>query len=84
MSRKAVNRDEAARLREQIAQLGRQLATVEHQLERLEITRKTVLGLVTPAPTCTSSRPWEVQRAPDRRIEIPPNGAEFIVQRTVQ
>ncbi|MCX5206678.1 hypothetical protein OG897_35405 [Streptomyces sp. NBC_00237] len=43
--RQAAGREEAARLREQIAQLGEQLAAVEHRLERLEVTRETVLEI---------------------------------------
>ncbi|CCK32843.1 hypothetical protein BN159_8465 [Streptomyces davaonensis JCM 4913] len=43
--RQAVGRKEAARLREQIAQLSEQLTAVEHRLERLEITRETVLEI---------------------------------------
>ncbi|MGV9267600.1 hypothetical protein ACWDRR_23410 [Kitasatospora sp. NPDC003701] len=47
---KAIGCKEAARLREQIAQLSGQLAAAEHRLERPEITRETVLKLATPGP----------------------------------
>jgi hypothetical protein len=43
--RQAAGREEAARLREQITQLSEQLAVMEHRLERLEITRETVLEI---------------------------------------
>ncbi|MFE7077396.1 hypothetical protein ACFU96_45685 [Streptomyces sp. NPDC057620] len=41
----AAGREEAARLREQIARLSEQLAAVEHRLQRLEVTRETVLEI---------------------------------------
>lgn len=49
-------RETAARLRDEIARLGEQLAAAERTLDRLEITRETVLelaaedGLPPPAP----------------------------------
>lgn len=44
-ARETAAREEAARLREQIAQLTAQLATAEHSLERLKITRETLLEI---------------------------------------
>ncbi|MFF2808084.1 hypothetical protein ACFVT2_12975 [Streptomyces sp. NPDC058000] len=53
-TRQQLVRETIERLRAQITELTEQLATAEHTLERLEITRETVLELATedgtPAP----------------------------------
>ncbi|MCX4974997.1 hypothetical protein [Streptomyces sp. NBC_00620] len=45
-ARQAAAREEADRLREQITRLGEQLTAVEDRLERLAVTRQTVLEIV--------------------------------------
>ena len=45
-ARQAAAREEADRLRDQLARLGEQLAAAEDRLERLGITRQTVLEIV--------------------------------------